>query len=117
MMRRLLVAAILVTVGSIGEADEMTTSQVKFCERLAAAPSAEAELAVLQARSELPPPQRSLRYGIRRISDGTILHSDEFTPDMLDAIEVVLYCDDGGAEREVVWKPKSMESLEALMRE
>jgi hypothetical protein len=117
MMHRLVAAAFLVLVGSISEADEMTTSQVKFCEQLAAAPSAKAELAVLQARSELPPPMRSLRYGIRRVSDGTILHSDEFTPDMFDAVEVVLYCDDGGAEREIVWKPKSMESLEALLRE
>ena len=117
MMRRLVAAAILVLVGTVSEADEMTTSQVKFCERLAAAPSAKAELAVLQERSELPPPQRSLRYGIRRISDGTILANDEFTPDMFDAVEIVLYCDDGSAEREVVWKPKSTQSLEALLRE
>jgi hypothetical protein len=95
----------------------MTTSQVKFCEKLAAAASAKAELAVLQERSELPPPMRSLRYGIRRISDGAVLANDEFTPDMFGAVEIVLYCDDGGATREVVWKPKSMASLEALLRE
>ena len=93
------------------------TSQMEFCERLAAAPSAKAELALLEKRSDLPPPMRSVRYGIRRISDGVILKGDEFTPDMFDEVEVVLYCDDNGSEREVVWKPKSMDSLEMLFRE
>jgi hypothetical protein len=115
-MRRLVSIALFAFVTSIAEADGMT-SQMEFCERLAAAPSAKAELALLEARNELPPPMRSLRYGIRRISDGTVLEGDEFTPDMLDAVEIVLYCGDAGSEREVVWKPKSMESLEMLFRE
>lgn len=93
------------------------TSQMDFCEQLANAPSAEAELAAFEKLRQLPPPMRSLRYGIRRLSDGAILEADEFAPDMFDQVEVVLYCDKAGTEHEVVWKPKSMENLELLLRE
>ena len=94
------------------------TSQMEFCKRLAAAPSAQAELALFEQRRELPPPMRSVRYGIRRVFDGKILQGNEFTPKMFDEVEIVLYCDDeGGSERAVVWKPKSLESLQMLFRE
>lgn len=110
----MLAAAILTS--SMAEADEMT-SQLEFCERLAGAASASAERDILMEREGLPPPMRSLRYGVRRLSDGKILSSDELRPDMLDAVEVVLHCEKDGREHEVVWKPKTQESLEMLLRE
>ena len=115
-MTRFAIAAILALVGAIAEADGMST-QTQFCERLAAAPSAKAELAVLETRSELAPPDRAVRYAIRRTSDGAVLRGDEFTPAMFDDIEVVLHCADGGADHAIVWKPKGRESLEMLLRE
>jgi hypothetical protein len=92
-------------------------SQLELCQRLAAAPDVRAEHDVLTEREGLPPPMRSIRYGIRRISDGKILASDEYTPGMLSTVEVVLHCQRGGDEHEVVWKPKAAESMETLLRE
>jgi hypothetical protein len=115
-MKAALLLAALILTSLMAEADEMT-SQLEFCERLAAAASASAERDILTERENLPPPMRSMRYGIRRVSDGRILKSDEMRPDMLDAVEVVLHCEKDGREHEVVWKPKTQESLEMLLRE